>query len=158
MDTIASYLADDHHRCDALLTRACASVRAARWTQAVRELADYADAIERHLLLEERIIFPAFEAAIARVAGKAVPPTAEMRAEHLRIRAVVQRMRNSLHGCDTVAFFDHADSLALFISLHSEKEEGMLYPLIDRMLQHQREELVAAMTAFGAFDAMLSLA
>ena len=148
MDTIGSYLEQDHARCDALLLQAQQSVRGASWRQARLDIAAFQHALERHLLVEERILFPAFERAL----GRAVSPTATMRTEHLRIRAVAQRLSDTVGAGDMEAFVTHAESLLLVLHQHSEKEEGVLYPMIERVLARSSAELVVAMRAFGAYD------
>lgn len=154
METIGSYLGADHERCDALFVAACKAAAAGDWTRAGNDFAGFRHALERHLLIEERILFPAFERAL----GRAIPPTAAMRAEHLRIRGVVQRLLNSLAERDCAAFLGHADTLGVVMYQHSEKEEGVLYPMIERVLARSCNDLVGAMRAFGALDAMASAA
>jgi iron-sulfur cluster repair protein YtfE (RIC family) len=154
MDTMSSYLSQDHARCDALFRVALQSVRGARWRQAGLDMAAFQHALERHLLVEERILFPAFERAI----GHAVSPTAAMRAEHLRIRAVAQRLSDTAASGDMNAFFKHAEALLLVLHQHDEKEEGVLYPMIERVLAHRSASLLDAMQAFGAYDECASAA
>lgn len=154
MDTITSYLAQDHARCDALFRTAQQSVRGARWRQAGLDMAAFQHALERHLLIEERILFPAFERAI----GREVSPTAAMRTEHLRIRGVAQRLSNTVATGDMATFIKHAEALLLVMHQHSEKEEGVLYPMIERVLARSSADLVASMQAFGEYDARSSAA
>ncbi|NHZ65797.1 hemerythrin domain-containing protein [Massilia sp. CCM 8694] len=154
MDTIGSYLEADHVRCDALFADARRAVRKGLWREAGNCFAAFCHALERHLLIEERIVFPAFENAI----GAASAPTAAMRSEHLRIRGVAQRLSNALRERDTEAFLNHADTLGIVLYQHSEKEEGVLYPMIERVLAPSCHKLVAAMQAFGAMDQMASAA
>lgn len=154
MDTIGSYLEADHVRCDALFADAHQAMRRGLWREAGHALATFRHALERHLLIEERIVFPAFENAI----GATSAPTASMRSEHLRIRGVVQRLANALSERDTEAFLIHADTLGIVLYQHSEKEEGVLYPMIERVLARSCNKLVAAMQAFGAMDQMASAA
>lgn len=147
MGSIGSYLERDHARCDALLRTTQQSVRGADWRQARLDMAAFQHALERHLLIEERILYPAFERAI----GRAVSPTAAMRGEHLRIRAVAQRLSDTVLARDMGSFVQHAESLLLTLHQHSEKEEGVLYPMIERVLARSSAELVGAMRAFGAY-------
>lgn len=149
METIGSYLEHDHARCDALLRQAQQAVRSASWRQARLDMAAFQHALERHLLVEERILYPAFERAI----GKTVSPTAAMRAEHLRIRAVAQRLSDTVAARDMGGFVIHAEALLLVLHQHSEKEEGVLYPMIERVLARSSAELVGAMQAFGSYAA-----
>ena len=144
MDTIGAYLEADHARCDALLRPARDAVRAARWTQADEALAAFRHALERHLRIEEDILFPAFDEAMRQVRT----PTAAMRGEHLRIRGVTQRLADALRARDAEAFLCHCDTLGVLCHQHSEKEEGVLYPMMQRLLAPSAAGLVAAMRAF----------
>ena len=148
METLGSYLEQDHAHCDQLFKTVNRSVRTMRWLQAAHDMGAYQNALERHLLIEERIVFPAYEKAL----GNAVTPTASMRAEHLRIRAVAQRLRDAVRDRDGDAFLDHAEALLLVMHQHSEKEEGILYPRIERVLAGVCADLLKAARAFGAYD------
>jgi len=152
--TISGYLEADHVRCDALFAPARDAVRHGRWAQADHALAAFRHALERHLLIEERIVFPAFESALRNT----LTPTAAMRSEHLRIRGVAQRLADALRARDAEAFLNHADTLGVVLYQHGEKEEGVLYPMIERILQRTSADIVAAMRAFGACDIVASAA
>lgn len=148
MDTLSGYLADDHQHCDALMRRTGDFVAHAQWPQARHAMTAFQNALERHMMIEERILFPAFERAL----GHAVGPTATMRAEHLRIRAVAQRLADSVAQQDGRAFTTHAEVLLLVVHQHGEKEEGVLYPMIERVLKHSSQDVLAAMRAFEALE------
>lgn len=148
METLGSYLTEDHVRCDILLRRTQQFVGAGRWPEARREMTAFQYALERHLRIEERIVFPAFEAAI----GPAISPTATMRAEHTRIRAVAQRLGDAVNALCTHDFVKHGEALLLAMHLHSEKEEGLMYPMIERVLARRCRDLLAAARAFGSWD------
>lgn len=154
METLASYLEQDHVHCDALFRTTNESACAARWPQAAREMAAFRYALERHLLIEERILYPAYENAV----GHAVGPTLSMRAEHLRIRAIVQRLADAVRAQDRDAFFNHADAFLLMMHQHSEKEEGIVYPRIARVLAHASADLLGAMRAYGSHEASARVA
>ncbi len=148
MDTLGIYLAHDHERCDTLLRKTQRAVRSGHWAQARREMATFHHALERHLLIEERIVFPAFENAVPDASHL----TEAMRAEHLRVRAVAQRLADAVNCLSLQAFVEHAEALLLTLHQHSEKEEGMLYPMIERVLARRCPDLLAAARAFGAWD------
>jgi hemerythrin-like domain-containing protein len=154
METLGTYLTGDHARCDRLLHGAQQAVGPWRWPEARRAMAAFQYALERHLLIEQRIVFPAFEAAL----GRAVSPTAAMRAEHLRIRAVAQRLADAVDALSAQAFVLHAEALLLTVHQHSEKEEGVLYPMIERVLARRCPDLLDAARAFGAWDDRASAA
>lgn len=144
MDTIGGYLEADHARCDALLRPARDAVRGARWEQADQALAAFRHALERHLRVEEDILFTAFDEAMRQVRT----PTAVMRGEHLRIRGVAQRLADALRARDAEAFLCHCDTLGVLCHQHSEKEEGVLYPVMERLLAPRADSIVAAMRNF----------
>lgn len=148
MDTLGTFLASDHERCDALLRATQRSVAAAAWPQARCDVAAFQRALDRHMLIEERVIFSAFERAV----GHAMSPTGAMRAEHLRIRVLVQRLADAVEANSTHDFVKHAEALLLTMHLHSEREEGVLYPVIERMLGSRCADLLDAARNFGALD------
>lgn len=148
METLSGYLAGDHHHCDALMRRAAACIQHGQWPDARRAVLDFQGALERHLLIEERVLFPAFEQAF----GDEQCPTRALRVEHLRIRGMAQRLVNAVQETDRHAFATHAEVLLLTMHQHGEKEEGVLYPMIERVLGARCKDVVAAMRAFGNFD------
>lgn len=154
METLITYLTHDHERCDALLRRTQQAVAASRWVQAQRAVAAFQYALERHLLIEERVIFPAFEAAL----GHAASPTMTMRSEHLRIRAVTHRLADAVKIGSKQAFVVHAEALLLTLHGHSEKEEGVLYPIIERVLARRCPAVLDIARAFGCWDERESVA
>ncbi|WP_426105155.1 hemerythrin domain-containing protein [Massilia sp. TSP1-1-2] len=154
MDTLGNYLTHDHARCDALLRRTQQSVGAACWPDAQENMAVFQHGLERHLLIEEQILYPAFELAL----GRAVALTATMRTEHLRIRAVAQRLADAVAAFSASAFVKHAEALLLTLHQHSEKEEGVLYPMMERVLARRGPDLLEAARAFGAGEQVRAIA
>ena len=154
METLSTYLDRDHDHCDALLRQASDCVRQARWPEARYAMAAFQNALERHLLIEERVLFPAFERAV----GSEVGPTGTMRSEHMRIRAVAQRLANSVQAGDADAFSTHAEVLLLMMHQPGEKESGVLYPMIERVLGHRCAQVLESMRAIASLDACESAA
>lgn len=154
MQEMGRYLTQDHALCDTLFRKAQHVVSGSRWREARQAMAAFQHALERHMLIEERILYPAFERAI----GRALSPTEAMRADHLRIRAVAQRLSDAVAASDLDAFVTHAEALLLLQHQHSEREEGVLYPMIERVLAHNSADVLDAMRAFGAYDLYASAA
>lgn len=140
MESILSVFARDHQHCDALFAQACADVRASEWEDADHSVPALAEALQRHLQAEE-LVFDAFDQAV----GSAGSPTASLRAEHRRVAGVLERLRASLDGRDSSAFFKHAGTLRVLLQYHHEKEEAVFYPVAERVLRQQRETLAAVM-------------
>lgn len=142
---LRDYLARDHSHCDALMRHTARCVARRDWDAAQSAILAFQEAMEGHLLVEESVLFAAFEAAL----GHGDSPTRAMRAEHLRIRAVAGRLTDSVGERDADAFATHADVLLLAMHQHAEKEEGVLYPMIERVLAHRCVTVLAAMQACG---------
>jgi hemerythrin-like domain-containing protein len=154
METISSYLAHDHARCDALFAQAQSALEEGQWPQAARAFACFGDALERHLLVEERIVFPAYEKAIRT----ASVPASAMRTEHLRIRGIVQRLAYSIEKRQEGEAFDHAGTLRSVLDRHDEIEQRKLYPMVERVLAGRQEAVIASMYEFGAMDTVAKAA
>ena len=92
METIREYLGADHKRCDDLFVLAETSASQRQWDDAIRYFQAFHDGLERHLQMEETILFPEFE----RITGNAAGPTGMMRIEHQQMRLVTERMSYAL--------------------------------------------------------------
>ena len=145
MGALRDYLARDHSHCDAVMRSTATCVAQRDWVAAQAAIVAFQGAMEGHLLVEENVLFPAFEATL----GHGDSPTRAMRAEHLRIRAVIGRLTDSVSARDADAFATHAEVLLLALHQHAEKEEGVLYPMIERILAHRCVAVLAAMQASG---------
>lgn len=96
-----------------------------------------------HHAKEEEFLFPAFEAAgIPREGG----PIGVMLDEHQNCRQAIARMRQSLEGVNArqsdaiVAFIVAAREYTNLLSAHIQKENHILFPMGDQMLQRDRYE------------------
>lgn len=148
MESISSFLANDQARCNALFAQAQAALDDCHWPLAARAFACFGDALERHLLCEERIVFPAYEKAIRA----ASTPASAMRSEHLRIRGIMQRLANAVQRRVSVESIDHAATLRSVLDRHTEVEQATFYPMLERVLGERQHALIASMYEFGAID------
>lgn len=149
MNKISAYLETDHARCDGLYLRVLTSVAERDWPQASAHLDRFVQALQRHITMEESIIFSAFEAATGSTSG----PTESLRREHLQLNGILQRLGAAIAQRQLSAVADHADTFRIMLWQHSLKEDGILYPLADRVLHDQQDQLISAMTALDAADA-----
>lgn len=151
MDTIGSFLGQDHQDCDEQYLLAEAHAGSGNWAAAELDFAAFAKVLEQHMQMEEQIMFPALEAAI----GSNYGPTSVMRSEHQQLRQIVARMSASIAQRDTDAFFDDADTLRMLLRQHNLKEESILYPMAERVLGEEQTCILAAMEAlaFGELKA-----
>lgn len=141
MTSISNYLSRDHQRCDEQYMLAEARLTGRDWDGAAADFKRFQSMLEQHLQLEEQLMFRALEQAMGTTTG----PTAVMRAEHQHMRAIVQAMADAVVARDTDSFFDQADTLRMMMHQHNLKEEGILYPMADRFLGEEKDELLDAM-------------
>lgn len=143
MKTICEYLAEEHLRCDRLFARVETCIASRDWAKAAEQFRNFEDALGRHILMEEGILFPAFANAVSNASA----PIGMLRTEHQRLKAIMERLADSIQ-CESVRDFTlHADSYVLLIQQHNMKEEEMLYPFLDRVLADSRGRVVDAMCA-----------
>ncbi|MCB9896168.1 MAG: hemerythrin domain-containing protein [Planctomycetes bacterium] len=141
--SVTAYLGWDHDRLDAMLVRALDLAKRERWDHARALIADFRTGLFRHIEVEESILFPAFDDATGMAGGG---PTEAMKHEHVAIRefveglviAAVERSHEELDQ-------HHAGLLGVLVE-HNMKEETLLYPTTDRVLDHEeRHQLVERM-------------
>lgn len=144
MSSIGSYLKGDFALCNKLYYATCEHLRAHADALAALAMQEFATAMERHMQIEERIVFTAFEAK----RGSEGSPTRTLRIEHMAIRDMLRRMRLSLDARHGHAFLLHADSLRLLLWQHAHKENFELLPLFEQALASRTDELLDAMARF----------
>jgi hemerythrin-like domain-containing protein len=138
-DTVTAYLSWDHDRLDALLESVRNRVESGEWGHARRVYSEFDRGLDRHIRLEEEILFPLFEARTASTG-----PTTVMREEHQLIRGVLVALGAAVGRGDTLAFRSGLAALASLLPPHNEKEEQVLYPTTDRVLQESERAGLAA--------------
>jgi hemerythrin-like domain-containing protein len=139
-DSVTGYLTWDHDRLEAVLDATRRLMQEGRWADARETYDDFDQGLARHIRIEEDVLFPLFEARTGIVDG----PTAVMREEHRAIRSAVTLMRQALEAEDAGAFQEGRVFLESVMPAHNAKEEHVLYPTTDRMLEpSERARLVA---------------
>jgi iron-sulfur cluster repair protein YtfE (RIC family) len=127
-DSVSETLGEDHRRIDAVLADAKRALAAGDREKASACFAEFRSRLERHIVVEEEVLFPAFEAlAGAAAAG----PTRVMRAEHAEIRRLMAELRAQLAPAGALPATPFAELTAL-LRAHNGKEERVLYPASDR--------------------------
>ena len=141
MHTVTDYMSTDHKHCDDVFAALENSVKNGRWDAAAETFKEFTEAMQVHFAMEEEVLFPAFEQATGSSAG----PTAVMRGEHLQMRDIFDELRDALDRNDAADFAGVADTLNIMLQQHNMKEEGILYPMADRMLSASRDSLLTEM-------------
>jgi hemerythrin-like domain-containing protein len=146
MGAMTDYLRDDHRHCDELLAVVEQAISKGNWQTAAARWQEFQDATLRHFAAEEEILFPAFEEATGMLNG----PTAVMRGEHAHMRALLASLAAALSAQRANDFLGDADTLTIMLQQHNMKEEGMLYPMSERVLRDVCDTLVGAMQRMEA--------
>ena len=139
MDSIATFMQSQHRQCDEHLAHAEQAIERGQPDAALQSFVRFAEELTAHLEHEERVLFPAFEEATGMCGG----PTEVMRAEHEQIRCLLPVLESALRSGDVSTFRGLSESLLLLVQQHNMKEEQILYPGMDQMLDEaSREALV----------------
>lgn len=130
--SINQHYTEDHQQLDDLFHEYQSLKSTDRW-KAERAFREFKTGLERHIVWEEEILFPAFEQKLSHLQDG---PTAVMRLEHQEIRKYLDAIAQKLAGED---FETDEDELALETILcpHNHKEEGILYPMMDEIFNEQ---------------------
>jgi iron-sulfur cluster repair protein YtfE (RIC family) len=101
---------------------------------------EFQKGLQRHIRIEEEILFPLFEQRTGMVKG----PTEVMRQEHRVIKEAMELMHEALACGKGASYHDGRELLEEALPSHNQKEEHVLYPTIDRLLAiDERATLVA---------------
>lgn len=139
-DTVTAYLSWDHERLERTLDVAVSAAADGRFGPAREAFAMFALAVQRHIGLEETLLFPLFEARTGVVDG----PVAALRNEHRVIQDVVTAMTEALDRSDAPAFAESLRFLHAFVAVHESKEEHVLCPITDALLTPAEARLLVA--------------
>lgn len=138
MPTISSLLTHHHSICDQRLESLTEAVEHGHWDAANERFAALHAELARHIQLEEDVLFPAFE----RASGTTEGPTAVMRTEHTRIASLLGQLAAAIDRRDTVEYRIAQARFHTLMVDHNRKEEQILYPACDRLLQRDLDALV----------------
>lgn len=145
MDTICDHMIHGHNRCDRYFDQLQICVGQRRWSEAGASLRLFEGSLDRHMRMEEDVLFPIVLESMRHADG----PVVMLRLEHRHIHAMLERMSDAVARLAAVDFFLHVETFTLLMQQHQLKEEGMLYPLLDKILVDRRHAVVDALNAFG---------
>jgi len=131
----------DHARLDALEAAAFEARARGNLARARDLFTDFAHGLRRHIDFEEQLLFPEFEKR-CRLEGEN-GPSAVMRAEHRAITSLLFVMEREIDDPEAPIELSRAE-LRQIQRDHDLKEERILYPALDRMLDEEEgDEMVA---------------
>ncbi len=144
--SVTELLEADHKRLDAIVPLVEQRVNEGTFSEARARFAEFVCGLERHIDLEEQVLFPAFERATGMSGGG---PTFVMRGDHVEIRRLMREVEAALESADA-GVLDSLHDLVETLSIHNLKEERMLYPMADRAAgdDRARDELVHQLQSY----------
>lgn len=146
MEPINDYMMEDHRTCDASFDRAVAAAQSGDWDSAGREANAFLARIERHIELEEDLLFPAFEESSGTSTGG---PTETMRSEHTQMKPLFEQLRAALAAKNAGQVERTGAALHEILMPHNMKEEQMMYPMLDQAVGDQASALLAQVRAMA---------
>ncbi|RYF63468.1 MAG: hemerythrin domain-containing protein [Comamonadaceae bacterium] len=146
MESITSYMQQDHVLIDGIAARAVAAAQAGDWAGLEHDGGEFLRHLRQHIDIEEEVLFPAFEQRTGMSAGG---PSVQMRMEHEQMQPLLARMQGAIVARDAAAY--KSASLALFDILvpHNQKEEQMMYPMLDQAMGEDAPALLADVKGFA---------
>ena len=129
-DSVTTLLQEDHERLDAIIEAARGAAASGAFADARARFSEASAGLGLHIDAEEQVLFPAFEEATGMRGG----PTNVMRMEHVDLRSLLERITSALDGSDGSAAAAGFDELTRLLGVHNNKEEQILYPMIDRSM------------------------
>lgn len=124
---IAAYFGRDHEEIGALL----ASVVEGDPAGAPARLKELRARLERHIVWEEEVLFPA---ALQQISVLDRDPVARMRSEHSLIRTGIREALELFGLKDAAGACARLSAVAEILVGHNAREEGLLYEALDRTL------------------------
>jgi len=143
METISSFLTQDHRACDEEFASMENEVASENWEEANSKLIKFSNDLLHHFDMEEKVMFSAFESKTGMTQG----PTAMMRMEHEQMRGLLEDLKNDVNATDKNHFFGVSESLMMLMQQHNMKEEQMLYAMADAHLGDVVNDVVENMKA-----------
>jgi iron-sulfur cluster repair protein YtfE (RIC family) len=140
MQTIAEFMSTDHRACDEAFAIAEQAALTNNWSNAETAFNKFRAELARHFRIEKDVLFPTLVSA-----GGPAGPVQMMCMEHDQMNTLIEQMSQALAHRDAQGYGGMSETLLIVMQQHNLKEEQILYPIADRVLASQREELLDRM-------------
>ena len=135
--TVTTTFEHDHDRLDQLL-ETYRQYKRVDFPKAKAAFKEFKTGLQRHILWEERILFPLFAEKPGMYHSG---PTVVMRAEHRQIGACLEALHEKVRTRDLDSEREE-NELVETLFAHNHKEENVLYPAIDRLFTAEEKAAV----------------
>lgn len=130
--SINQHYTEDHRHLDGLFHE-FQELKATDHWKAKKSFFEFKTGLERHIIWEEEILFPAFDEKLSHLQDG---PTAVMRLEHQEIRKHLDAIAGKLAD-ENFETEEDEQMLETVLCPHNHKEEGILYPMMDHVFSEQ---------------------
>ncbi|HXF93639.1 MAG TPA: hemerythrin domain-containing protein [Nitrospiraceae bacterium] len=128
--TIRSYFEEDHDRLDELF-KSFRELKRSDYPKAKEAFKQFKFGLQRHIVREEDLLFPIWE---QKTGLTEAGPTQVMRTEHRQIGVLLEALHEKVKAQNPESDQEEERLLAVLAS-HNLKEERILYPAIDKVLE-----------------------
>ncbi len=138
---IQDYFEEDHDRLDKLFT-SFQTLKRSDYPKAKEAFKQFKMGLQRHIVWEEDLLFPIWERKTGLTEGG---PTQVMRMEHRQIGELLEAIHEKVKEQNPESDQEE-ERLQAVLASHNMKEERILYPAIDKVLEDgERVSLFKAM-------------
>ena len=138
MTTVSAFMGEDHDELDGIFESFTGRLED-DLEKAAALFQDFRVRLQKHIVWEEDILFPIFEEKTGMREGG---PTAVMRMEHQQIKQYLAQIQQKLDAKQREGIDELKAGLVETLVAHNQKEENILYPAIDDVLNDQEREQV----------------
>jgi len=136
-NTILKFYEQDHERLDELFKN-YQNLKRSDFAQAKEVFEQFKICLQRHIAWEEDLLFPLWE---DKTGMSEAGPTLVMRAEHRQIGQQLEAIHDKVVGQNPDSD-QEVQALLNILGAHNMKEERILYPAIDQVIDEQERELL----------------
>ncbi len=145
MENVTEALSAHHRACDELFLAAESAAAERRWPECKAKIGAYRAEMVRHFDFEEQILFPAFEQATGMTHG----PTTVMREEHSQMLELIEHLVDAASRSHSEDYLATSETMLVLMQQHNLKEEGVLYPECDALLDSDDGAIAEGLRALG---------
>ncbi|MBF8270195.1 MAG: uncharacterized protein HW386_1904 [Gammaproteobacteria bacterium] len=146
MNSSDNWLLHDHSQHEGLLTKCQEAVEIEDWDKANKTFRNLLAELKWHILQEEQVVYPAYEAEV----NTPDEPTAALRSEHRKIIAFMNDTLQVFESQDSEHVLDCLNRLEQLLIKHHEKEEDIFLPMASLILKDNREEIQKKLHSFNS--------
>ncbi len=144
MSNSDNWLVHEHSKYENLLSQCQDAVEMEDWGTVDRVFNELVTHLQRHMALEEEVLYPAYESTTHAPQG----PTTALREEHSGLVRLIRDMARIIKTRDSEHVLESVVHLEYQMIKHHEKEEDIFLPMASYILNAGRDELVRKMAEF----------